>query len=63
MSNQSTYNQRAARALRVLRKVAKDLDYRVGGNAQSSSEIDDFMDDIESGKIVVTLAHLVDWNG
>ena len=58
MSRQSTYNQRAARALRILRQVAKDFDYQVGGHG--GSEIDDFMDAIESGKVIITQAHIVD---
>jgi hypothetical protein len=57
-SRQSTYNARAARALRILRKIAKDFGYSVGGHG--GSEIDDFMDDIESGKVIVTQAHKVD---
>lgn len=57
MSRQQTYNQRAARALRTLRNVAKDFGYSVGGHG--GSEIDKFMDDIESGKVIVTQAHTV----
>lgn len=58
MSRQSTYNARAARALRILREIAKDFNYQVGGHG--GSEIDDFMDAIESGKVIITQAHKVD---
>lgn len=58
MSRQQTYNARAARALRILRQIAKDFDYQVGGHG--GSEIDQFMDDIENKKVIVTQAHIVD---
>lgn len=58
MTRQSTYNQRAARALRILRQIAKDFNYQVGGHG--GSEIDDFMDAIESGKVIVAQAHNID---
>ena len=58
MSRQSTSNKRAFRALRILRSVAKDFGYSVGGHG--GSEIDQFMDDIESGKVIITQAHKVD---
>lgn len=58
MTRQQTYNARASRALRILRQIAKDFDYQVGG--YGGSEIDHFMDDIESGKVIVTQAHIVD---
>lgn len=56
-SKQAIYNQRAARALRVLRSIAKDFGYSVG--SRGGSEIDDFMDDVEGGKVVVVQAHVV----
>lgn len=58
MSRQQTYNARASRALRILRQNAKDFNYQVGGHG--GSDIDQFMDDIESGKVIVAQAHIVD---
>ena len=54
MTRQQTYNARAARSLRNLRQIAKDFGYSVGGHG--GSEIDDFMDAIESGKVIITQA-------
>lgn len=58
MTRQQTYNARAARSLRILRQIARDFGYSVGGHG--GSEIDKFMDDIESGKVIITQAHIVD---
>jgi hypothetical protein len=58
VTKQATYEARTRRALRILRKVAKDFGYSVGGHG--GTEIDDFMDAIEGGKIIITQAHIVD---
>lgn len=57
-TKQQIYNKRAARALRILRQIAKEFGYRVGGHG--GSEIDEFMDDIENGDVIITQAHIVD---
>ena len=58
MTKQAQYEARTRRALRIMRQIAKDFGYQVGGHG--GTEIDAFMDDIESGKIIVTQAHKVD---
>lgn len=50
-SRQSLSQSRARRALSILRQLAKEADYQVGG--WGGSEIDEFMDKIESGEIVL----------
>lgn len=55
MSKQNEHRKRGARALRILRKVAKEFGYSVGGHG--GTEIDQFMDAIESGEVIITQAH------
>ena len=56
-SKQSKYEERTRRALRVIRKLAKDNDFRVGGHG--GTQVDEFMDAIESGKLILVKAHIV----